>query len=214
MSAAGLPSFTVLRNLTQLSVSSVPRGASPASIVILKQRQTTAVIPASLVRRAPVPGSAGQCRYRQHWLTGRCFRARVKFVTVEATDRSAKIPTVTVPISALMKPTCSCSTANREKTTRSATAASIQAFPSIFMMISSAMCQALSGHPSGCPQHTKRLNALEENDRISDILASATIEPTIFSLSWSGRFHPRDLTLNETKLAARSAMAAPRQNQL
>lgn len=47
------------------------------------------------------------------------------------------------------------------------------------------------------------LNALEENDRISDILASLTIQPAKhFNFSWSGRFHPRDFTLNETKIKA------------
>ena len=76
------------------------------------------------------------------------FEPRVKFVTVEATDRSAKIPNRDSADFRLDE--ANLFLLHREKTTRSATAASIQAFPSIFMMISSAMCQALSGHPSGC----------------------------------------------------------------
>jgi len=47
------------------------------------------------------------------------------------------------------------------------------------------------------------LNAANERDRISDILASLSVEPaSTFSFAWSGRFHPRDLYLNETKTTA------------
>ena len=96
-------------------------------------------------------GKAGRCPIDSTGDGPVVFEPRVKFVTVEATDRSAKIPTVTVPISASMKPTFSCSTANRVKITPSATVASIQVFPSISMMICLVIYPALSAHPSGCP---------------------------------------------------------------
>ena len=47
------------------------------------------------------------------------------------------------------------------------------------------------------------LNAASDSDRFSDVLASFTIKPEQwFSLSWAGRFHPRDFFLNETKASA------------
>ena len=47
------------------------------------------------------------------------------------------------------------------------------------------------------------LNAATDGDRYSDILASLTITPdSVFSISMSGRFHPRDLYLNETQIGA------------
>ena len=43
------------------------------------------------------------------------------------------------------------------------------------------------------------MNAVADRDRFSDILANLTIQPEdYYSLSMSGRFHPRDLNLNET----------------
>jgi len=47
------------------------------------------------------------------------------------------------------------------------------------------------------------LNAANERDRISDILASITVKPKkYFDFSMAGRFHPRDFDLNETKTRA------------
>jgi len=47
------------------------------------------------------------------------------------------------------------------------------------------------------------LNAANERDRISDILASITVKPKkYFDFSLAGRFHPRDFDLNETKTRA------------
>ncbi|MCE2517690.1 MAG: LPS-assembly protein LptD [Alphaproteobacteria bacterium] len=47
------------------------------------------------------------------------------------------------------------------------------------------------------------LNAATDGDKYSDILASLTIKPEdTFSISMSGRFHPRDLYLNETQIGA------------
>ena len=46
------------------------------------------------------------------------------------------------------------------------------------------------------------LNAVTEPDRISDIIASLSVQPySNFGLSMSGRFHPRDYHLNETSIA-------------
>ena len=46
------------------------------------------------------------------------------------------------------------------------------------------------------------LNGVTESDRISDILASLSVQPySNFSVGMSGRFHPRDFHLNETKLS-------------
>jgi len=47
------------------------------------------------------------------------------------------------------------------------------------------------------------LNAANERDRISDILASITVKPKKYvDFSLAGRFHPRDFDLNETKTRA------------
>jgi LPS-assembly protein len=47
------------------------------------------------------------------------------------------------------------------------------------------------------------LNAATDGDRHSDILANLTITPTsLYSISMYGRFHPRDLHLNETQIDA------------
>ena len=47
------------------------------------------------------------------------------------------------------------------------------------------------------------LNAATDNDRYSDIIANLTIQPdSLYSLSMSGRFHPRDFYLNETTVKA------------
>ena len=47
------------------------------------------------------------------------------------------------------------------------------------------------------------LNAASDGDRYSDILASLTVQPTDrYSLSMTGRFHPRDFHLNETRIDA------------
>lgn len=47
------------------------------------------------------------------------------------------------------------------------------------------------------------LNAAADGDRYSDILASLTVQPTDrYSLSMTGRFHPRDFHLNETRINA------------
>ena len=47
------------------------------------------------------------------------------------------------------------------------------------------------------------MNNVAETDRISDILASLTVQPySNFSMAMSGRFHPRDFHLNETKLSS------------
>ena len=47
------------------------------------------------------------------------------------------------------------------------------------------------------------LNAATDNDRYSDIIANLTIQPdSLYSLSMSGRFHPRDFYLNETTVTA------------
>ena len=52
-------------------------------------------------------------------------------------------------------------------------------------------------------QTPRGLNAAADNDRYSDILASLTIQPDqLYSLSMSGRFHPRTLELNETQVKA------------
>ena len=47
------------------------------------------------------------------------------------------------------------------------------------------------------------LNAATDNDRYSDIIANLTIQPdSLYSLSMTGRFHPRDFYLNETTVKA------------
>ena len=47
------------------------------------------------------------------------------------------------------------------------------------------------------------LNAATDNDRYSDIIANLTIQPdSLYSISMSGRFHPRDFYLNETTVTA------------
>ncbi len=47
------------------------------------------------------------------------------------------------------------------------------------------------------------LNAATDSDRYSDIIANLTIQPDrLYSLSMSGRFHPRDLYLNEATAKA------------
>ncbi len=52
------------------------------------------------------------------------------------------------------------------------------------------------------------LNSVAETDRISDILASLTVQPySNFSMAMSGRFHPRDFHLNETKLSGQLSFA-------
>lgn len=57
------------------------------------------------------------------------------------------------------------------------------------------------------------LNAAAENDRFSDILASLTVQPQKnLSLSWSGRFHPRDFYLNETKTSAQINFSSTKLN--
>ena len=133
------------------------------------------------------------------------FEPRVKFVTVEATDRSAKIPNRDSADFRLDE--ANLFLLHREQGedyaishSRVDTGVSVNLYDDLLGDISGFVGSSfrVSGNtPDG-------LNALEENDRISDILASATIEPDdIFSLSLSGRFHPRDLTLNETKVAAR-----------
>ena len=53
-------------------------------------------------------------------------------------------------------------------------------------------------------QHPQGLNAVSDDDKYSDILASLTIEPDdYFSLSWAGRFQPRNFRSNETRTKAK-----------
>ncbi|XDZ64795.1 LPS-assembly protein LptD [Alphaproteobacteria bacterium LSUCC0684] len=55
------------------------------------------------------------------------------------------------------------------------------------------------------------LNATNERDRISDILASIAIKPRKYlDFSLSGRFHPREFDLNETKTSASLSLGKTR----
>lgn len=55
------------------------------------------------------------------------------------------------------------------------------------------------------------LNAANERDRISDILASISFQPmNYFDFSLAGRFHPRDFDLNETKTRASASFGKTR----
>ena len=132
------------------------------------------------------------------------FEPKVKFVSVEATDRSNKIPNR--DSSDFRLDEANLFLLHREQGedynithSRVDTGASIDLYDRYLGDVSGFIGSSfrVAGEtPTG-------LNALRENDRISDILTSLTIKPQdTFSLSFSGRFHPRDLHLNEAKTKA------------
>ena len=137
-------------------------------------------------------------------LAGRAliFEPKAKIVSVKATDRSNKIPNR--DSSDFRLDEANLFMLHREQGedysithSRVDTGASIDLYDDFLGDVSGFVGTSfrIAGNtPAG-------LNAVEENDRISDILANLTIKPTeIFDVSFSGRFHPRDLYLNETKV--------------